>query len=538
MRSGTSAENEIDRLKVAAAAAARASLALSHEVRTAGHAAESEIFAAHAAIADDPELLEGAVGRIRRDGLAADAAILGAAREVAEQLRALKDELLRGRAEDVIDVGENIARRLTGSGSITLNEPVIVVAIDLPPSVTATLPRDKLLGIALEGSSPTAHAAILARAYGIPAVVGAPGLLAAVESAGADVEILIDGATGRIVIAPSEAELADFSARSAERRRERERDEADAALPCTTRDGTTVALLANIGGPSEAAPALAMGAQGVGLYRTEFLFLERTAPPSEDEQLEAYASVVAAFAPKPVTIRLLDVGGDKPIPYLPIGEEANPFLGVRALRLAQDQPELFLTQLRACYRAAARGSVKVMAPMVADARDVATLRDLADRARHQLVAAGRSFGEIELGVMIEIPSAVLVAETYVTQIAFASLGTNDLLQYTMAADRGNAKLEAYRDPLHPALLRLIRMAVETTTRAGITLSVCGEMAADPEAALALVGLGLRSLSMTAASIPAVRRTIRRSDLATLSAAATAALADPSSSEVRARFSRP
>lgn len=530
-------EAEVARLLVAAAAAARASLALAEQIRRGGHEEESAIFSAHAAIAEDPELLDDASGRIRRDGAAAADAILGAARAVAEQLKQLKDELLRGRAEDVIDVAENIARRLSGSESITLSEPVIVVARDLPPSITATLPRDKLLGIALEGSSPTSHAAILARAYAIPAVVGVADLLAAVDAAGPDVEVMIDGSSGKVVIDPDTSDLAQFALRESEMRHDRDRDRADAALPCTTQDGIAVMLLANIGSHKESEAALAMGAQGVGLFRTEFLFLERSTPPSEDEQVEAYSAVVAAFAPRPVTIRLLDVGGDKPIPYLPIGNEANPFLGMRALRLAHERPELFVTQLRACYRAAAGGNVKVMAPMIADADDVAILVELAARAREQLIAERRAFGEVELGVMLEIPSAILVADTYFHEIGFASLGTNDLLQYTLAADRGNAKLDRYRDALHPALLRLVQIAVHGAERAGIPLSVCGEMAADPEAAWALVGLGVRSLSMAPSSIPAVRRAIRSVNGDRLTKIAVAALADRSAAEARARFAR-
>ena len=522
---------------MAAAAAASASLALGEQIRRGGHEAEAEIFSAHAAIADDPELLDDASERIRRDGASATDAILGAARRVADELKELQDELLRGRAEDILDVADNIARRLSGSGSATLAEPVIVIARDLPPSVTATLPRDKLLGIALEESSATSHAAILARAYRIPAVVGVTGLLAAVNEAGAAVEITIDGSSGAVVVDPDASDLAALAQRESEVRSDRARDEADAALTATTRDGTAVTLLANVGGPNESDAAIAIGAQGVGLFRTEFLFLERATPPSEDEQLAAYSAVVSAFAPRPVTIRLLDVGGDKPIPYLPIPNEANPFLGVRALRLAQDRPEVFITQLRACYRAAAVGPVKVMAPMVADAADVAIMLDLAARARQQLRDERRAFGEVELGVMIEIPSAVLIADTYLGDIAFASLGTNDLLQYTLAADRGNANLDRYRDPLHPALLHLIYTAVQATARAGVPLSVCGEMAADPDAALALVGLGVRLLSMVPSSIPAVRRAIRGVTLDELRDAAAAALAERTAADARARFAR-
>ena len=276
-----------------------------------------------------------------------------------------------------------------------------------------------------------------------------------------------------------------------------------------TTDGVEVTLLANIGTPAEAAPARALGARGVGLFRTEFLFLERSTPPSEDEQARAYREAVEAFGGDPVTIRLLDIGGDKPIPYLPMPTEDNPFLGVRALRLAVrpagDLPDPAARLLPRC----GAGPVKVMAPMVADARR----RGAAARPRPpgpRGPGRGRASpgATSALGVMLEIPSAVLAADTYFGQIAFASLGTNDLTQYTLAVDRGNPALERYRDAMHPAVLRLIAGAAESARWAGISLSVCGEMGGDPVAALALVGLGVTQLSMGAASLPAVRRAIR------------------------------
>ncbi|HYU50772.1 MAG TPA: phosphoenolpyruvate--protein phosphotransferase [Candidatus Limnocylindria bacterium] len=531
------AELEVTRLIAAADGVAAASERLAEDVRRDGHQAEADIFSAHAAIARDPELIDTAAGHIRNELVDGPAAVFAAAQAVAELLHSLGDELLRGRATDVLDVGDRIARQLAGLPPMgfSLAAPAIIVGDDLSPSVTATLPRERVLGIALEGSSPTAHAAILARAYGIPAVVGATGLIAAVAEAGASVELLVDGSTGEIVVAPNQSDGTRFAERSQGIERDRERNREEARLPAETIDGTAIALLANIGSPAEAEAAVALGARGVGLFRTEFLFLERSDPPPEEEQVAAYAQVAEAFRPDPVTVRLLDVGGDKPIPYLSLPAEDNPFLGVRALRLAETRPDLFLTQLRACYRAATAGRIKVMAPMIADAGDAATLRALADRARAESVAADRAVGEVDLGVMLEIPSAILIAETYFGEIAFASLGTNDLLQYALAVDRGNPALERYRDALHPALLRLVKLAVDGAARFDIELSICGEMAGDPTAALALVGLGIRSLSMAASSLPAVRRAVRASSLAALEAAAADGLAASSAAEVRSRF---
>lgn len=528
---------EATRLTAAAEAVAVASERLADEVVRAGHTDEAKIFLAHAMIARDPELLDSATTRIRTEHADGIAAIAAAATTVADQLRSLGDKLLAARASDVIDVGDRIARELAGlpAAGIRLIEPSVVVAEDLPPSVTATLPRDRLLGIALEASSPTAHAAILARAYGIPAVVGATGLLATLDAAGHRASLALDGESGEVLVAPTTKDVARYEARADAIRRGRGRDLEQAALPAITKDGTAIELVANIGSPDEAAGAAALGARGVGLFRTEFLFLERSAPPSEDEQADAYARVIAAFAPHPVTIRLLDVGGDKPIPYLPLKAEDNPFLGVRAIRLADRQPEIFVTQLRACYRAAVGGRVKVMAPMVADAADAATFRRLSDFARAELIAEGRPAGEMDLGVMLEIPSAILTADTYAHELSFVSIGTNDLLQYTLAADRGNPALERYRDPLHPALLRLIRLAVEAAKRSGIELSVCGEMAGDPLAALALVGLGVRVLSMAPANIATVRRAIRAAVSSDLELAASSSLGDSSPADVRLRL---
>ena len=530
------AARETQRLHDATVAASDELEAIAARVEGDGHPDEAAIFRAQASIARDPALVTMATGRI--DNLAEDAvaAVQAAADSFAEQLRSLDDEVLSARAADVIDVGQRIARRLSGipdaAPAERLDTPAIVVAGDLPPSVTATLPRERLLGIALEGSSPTAHAAILARAYGIPAVVGVGDLL---DALGPATDVAIDGGTGSVVIDPDAATAAGIDAATDRDRQRHAADLREAGQPAVTSDGVEVTLLANIGTPDESRSALELGASGVGLFRTEFLFLERSAPPSEEEQAGAYEQVVRAFAPDPVTIRLLDVGGDKAIPYLPIAPEANPFLGVRALRLADVERGLFVTQLRACYRAATAGRLKVMAPMVADAEDVELLHDLADQARRELAAESIAAGEVELGVMLEIPSSVLVGDAYFRRIGFASLGTNDLLQYTVAVDRTNPRLERYRDSLHPAVLRLVRMAVDAGDRAGIEISVCGEMAGEPVAALALVGLGVRSLSMAASSLPAVRRAIRGADHRQLSAAMRTALGQGSAAPVRQRL---
>jgi len=527
---------ESGRIRGATESAARDLQALSAKVRDAGHEAEAAIFAAQAEMARDPALIDGTLAEMTTNGLDAVAAVIAASRSIADMLASLGDELLAGRATDVLDVGDRIARRLAGlSDDAGLSAPAIVVGDDLAPSMTATLPRDLLRGIVLAGSSPTAHAAILARAYGIPAIVGAGAAVEAIRGTATGTILAVDGATGELVIDPDAADRRRFDEAAATVRAGRDRDREEAHLPAVTTDGVGVRLLANIGSAAEADDAVAFGAQGVGLFRTEFLFLERAAPPTEDEQVAAYTAAVEAFGGDPVTIRLLDVGGDKPIPYLAIPAEDNPFLGVRALRLAAARPDLFLTQLRACYRAAVAGPVKVMAPMVADAGDVTAFLELAARARADAIASGHLIGDIDLGVMLEIPSAVLTLGAFVGRIAFASIGTNDLLQYTLAVDRGNPALERYRDALHPAMLTLIRSAVTAADEAGIELSVCGEMAGDETGALALVGLGVRTLSMTAPSLPAVRRAIREASSDDLRLRASAAVDGGSALDARERF---
>jgi phosphoenolpyruvate-protein phosphotransferase len=513
---------EQDRLRVAAARAQADLERLARRVTSDGAAAESEIFVAQSLMCVDPMLIDAAASRVASLHIDAATAVGGVGEDLAAELRASGDQLFAARAADVIDVAGRIGAILDGTLAPTLDEPAIIVADDLAPSVTATLPREKLLGLAVEGGSPTAHVAILARAYGIPAVVGVRGLVAAARDATA---LAMDGATGEIVIEPDEAARAAFSTRMATLAPTPE----DPIGPVVTPDGVIVTLLANIGRPEDAAAARVAGADGVGLFRTEFLFLERAMPPTEQEQERAYRAVLEAFAPLPVTVRLLDVGGDKDIPYLHLAREANPFLGQRGIRLATVRRDLFATQLRALARASGAGRLKVMAPMVADHADVAHLRQLWSES-----TTGLSHPSVAIGVMIEVPSAALLADELLSEIDFASIGTNDLLQYVLAADRGDAALSRYHDPLHPAHLRLIGQVAQAAARTGRALSVCGEMAADPIGAALLVGLGIRELSMVPAAMRAVRAMIRATSHGALVDLAAEALRQPTAAAVRER----
>jgi phosphoenolpyruvate-protein phosphotransferase len=514
---------EQDRLRSAAALAAADLDTLARRLSADGAADESGIFVAQALMCLDPELLEAAASRIALRHIDPATAVRLVADDLAVGLRATGDELFAARAADVIDVAARIAAILDGTVAPTLDAPAVILAHDLAPSITATLPRAMLLGLAVEGGSPTAHVAILARAYGIPAVVGVRGLVAAAEHA---TSVAIDGETGEIVFDPDAATRADFAARHA---LTASPAFADATGPVVTPDGVIVTLLANIGRPEEAAAARASGADGVGLFRTEFLFLERASAPNEDEQVRAYRSVLEVFAPLPVTVRLLDVGGDKDLPYLHLAREANPFLGQRGIRLATTRRDVFRTQLRALARASVAGRLKVMAPMVADHADVASLHELWAES-----TIGLPDVSVGIGAMIEVPSAALLADELLRELDFASIGTNDLLQYVLAADRGDPALSRFHDALHPAHLRLIDQVARAAARTGRGLSVCGEMAADPIGAALLVGLGIRELSMVPAAMRGVRAMIRATPHAALAELAANALHEPTAAAVRER----
>ena len=499
------------RIRTAAAAAAAQLQALAARLCKLDRIGEAEILEAQALMVVDPALVDAAV-RLVATGLDPVAAVVASAEASARTLAALDDELLAARAADVRDVGARVARILAGT-SVTLPEtPSIAVAVDLPPSLVAEIPPGFLIGVALSGGSPTAHVAILARSLGIPAVVAAPGLLEAVSlsgpSATVGAPIAIDGETGEILLGPGSAELRELADLRAARAARDLRAAALRTRPAATADGERITLLANIRSPEDAARALAAGAEGVGLFRTEFLFLRRQAAPTEAEQTAAYRRAMEAFGPdRPVVIRLADIGGDKEIPYLGLPDEPNPFLGVRAIRLAHGSRELLLTQLRAIWRAAGLAGVTpcVMAAMVSTIADARLLLELRDEARAVVIAAGDGCPDrMVTGLMIEVPSAAILAPELARIADFFSIGTNDLTQYVLAADRGNPSLARLQDALHPAVLRTIATVLAGADAAGIPVAVCGELAGDPAGALVLVGLGVDELSADAGSLDGIR----------------------------------
>ena len=523
-----------------------------------GRDEEAAILEAQALIATDPALLEAAE-RGEAGGSAAAAAVRAAGTGIAARIEAGHDPGVAARGADVRDVADRVGRILEGAAPRAPEQPSILVADDLPPSTIVEMPASLVLGIATESGSPVAHAAILAKSRGIPMVVGATGLLAALDAVAAAAAepgasdpawVLVDGDVGTVTIAGSEGGLGSgggttghlaggTGSPTSSEGQARARARATPILSTgrgSTADGHRVRLVANIDAAADADRAIAAGAEGVGLFRTEALFLGRGAPPPEREQRDAYRRVFAAFGrDRPVAIRLADIGGDKSVAYLPAPAEANPFLGVRGIRLARRERGLFLAQLRAIAQAAADAGVesRVLAPMVATRADVELLVDLRDEAVATLTGAGAAPATMRLGAMIETPSAALMVDVLARGLDFLSIGTNDLTQYTLAADRGNPALARLQDALHPAVLRLIRISVDGAAATRTPLAVCGEAAGDPAAALVLVGLGIAELSMEAGSLALVRTALATVDLAALRALAETALHAPDAAAVRA-----
>lgn len=465
-------------------------------------AEEAAIFEAHLEILHDPDLNDGTKARIKKS-VPAGSAWQQSVEEQAAYLSSLEDQTLAARAVDVRDVGSQVQQYLSANGEgVSFPErPFILVADDLTPSETVALDRDKVLGFCTSAGGPTAHSAILARALRLPAVVGLGEALLALAN---DTQIILNGTEGLILTTPTPEQLASAKSKYDAIQKQRAIDEAAAAEQAVTQDGHRVEVVANIGSPAEATQAYELGAEGVGLLRTEFLFLGQEAAPSEEKQYDVYRQIVEAMPNQPVIVRTLDIGGDKPVPYIEVEHEANPFLGERGIRLCLNRPELFKSQLRAIVRAAAHGRILIMFPMVSDVTELKQARQLVDEVRAELNADA-----IELGMMIEVPAAAMMADKFAPHLDFFSIGTNDLTQYTLAIDRQHPNLSRLSDGLHPAVLRLIDKTVRAAHEAGKWVGVCGELAADKCAAPILVGLGVDELSVNMNAIPGLKAQIRQ-----------------------------
>ncbi len=495
--------------------------------------AETSILEAYVLMVEDETLRAAVEHKIQTDGVCAEWALDLAVAEMAAQLRESGDPYLAERSHDFEFVEDRLLRTMAGKqGAVVLPKdgaPAVLVAHDLSPAETAGLSRERVRAIVTEVGTRTSHTAILARALGIPAVVGVPNLLARVGSGDL---IVVDGVHGKVAITPSAEFIADTHARAdrfsdVARNRREARDR-----PIQTRCGQTVELRANIELPSEAEVALEQGARGVGLYRTEFLYLDRTEPPSEDEQYETYRRVVEVLSPLPVTLRTFDIGGDKFSSVFQVPAEMNPALGLRAVRLGLARQPIFLTQLRAMVRASAHGEMRIMVPMISSLGEWREVKRLFEQARREVERAGHAqSSELPLGMMVEVPSAAVMAEEFAAETEFMSIGTNDLVQYTLAVDRSSPELAYLASFLDPAILRLVRMVIRAGKNRALPVLVCGAMASDPLAAILLVGMGLRELSMESSAIPEIREAIGSITVAEAEAAAEAAFAAETAKDI-------
>ncbi len=488
------------------------------------------IFAAHAEILQDPDLLDIASSAIEK-GNSAPFAWRGAYQTYAERLSRLKNEILAGRANDVRDVGQRVLEELTGHRreKPELPEDTILIAEDLTPSDTATLDRRRVVGFATTSGGASSHVAIIARSLDIPAVAGIEGRALGIAEG---TRVVLDGGRGSLQLNLTDDQIDAIVERQRRIAAKRARDLERAGEPAITSDGHQVQVVANIGNLADAQQAMTVGAEGVGLLRSEFVFLGRQSAPSEDEQAELYADIAGALSPgQPLVIRTLDVGGDKPLPYLPIPAEENPFLGIRGVRVGFDRPEVLRTQCRAIIRAADAGAdLYVMFPMIATIDDWRFAKQIWDAE----VAALGSGGDVKVGIMMEVPSVGMMANQFAAEdVAFFSVGTNDLTSYTLALDRGHPKLAAQVDPCNPAVLQLIGQAGQALHAAGKWLGVCGSIASDPQAVPILLGLGVDELSCSIPAIPAVKAAVRSYSLDQCRRLAAKAVASSTPAEVRA-----
>ncbi len=501
---------------------------------TRRHAGENEaaIFDAQSLLLEDPELIERARRLVFEDRRDAAYAWHSAAGGLTRQLAAIDDPYLSARAADLSDVTARVLTRITGSGeaTISLHEPSVVAAHDLMPSQVGKLDPSLVIGLCLETGSASAHSAILARARGIPAVVG---LGAALSTIAEGTIVAIDGERGTLLVSPGEKEMLRLEERRQAWLAARGKRHAEHHAPAATRDGRRITLLANLNREAQVMEALDYGAEGVGVLRTEFLFLDRKAAPDENEQFACYRNIAEALVGGPLVVRILDIGGDKNVPYVNIGEEPNPFLGWRGMRVMLDRRDLFETQLRAILRAGQGHAVEVLLPMISTLTELRAAKAVIRGVEEALRREGVPFRPgIPSGVMIEVPAAAVIADRLAAEASRLCLGTNDLVQYLMAADRTNSRVAPTADHFQPAVLRVIQDMVKVGRSSGIRVDVCGEMAADPLAAPLLLGLGVEEFSVSPPFIPELKRTMALWTLPDAEALAREALESESSEAVR------
>jgi len=502
-------EQELELLETALKKAEKELKKLQKKAATETSEDEAAIFEAHTLFLHDPTLLDMVRKDIQTEGTIAETAWMEGIESNASMMEALEDDYFKARAVDIRDVGQRVVRIMLGRNELdltALNVPSVIVAKDLTPSDTVRMDKTYVLAFCTAEGGPTSHTAILAKALGLPAVVGAGETILQLKTGDM---VIIDGSCGEIVMKPDPTTIKNYTERREVETKKAKQELAVANEPAVTIDGHQVEIVANVGNAEDARSALKFGAEGIGLLRTEFLYLDRATSPDEIEQLRAYDAVLEVMEQRPVVVRTLDAGGDKNLPYLDLGDEFNPFLGWRAIRMCLDNPDFFKVQLRALLRASPGHDVRIMFPMIATLAEVRKARALLSEAREEVLAEGHDVAEsIQIGIMVEIPSTAVMADLFAKEVDFFSVGTNDLTQYTLAADRTNQKIAHLGDACHPAVLRQVQRVIEAGHEAGIWIGVCGELAGDKDAIPVLLGLGLDEFSMAPTSIPHAKAVIR------------------------------
>ena len=497
-------------------------------------AKEAEILFGHIMLMSDPMLVDEIVNRIKGESVCAEYVIEEVCNQYAAVFASMDDELMQQRATDMIDIKTRLIKKVLGIENTDLSKlpyGSILVAKDLTPSMTAGLNPDNVLGIVTQFGGKTSHSAILARALEIPAVVGLSNLP---EDISDDTDILLDGESGEVIILPTDNEKSDYENKKKNYDANKEMLKKYRELPSISKDGKKVEIAGNIGSPEDAKKVIENGGEGIGLFRTEFLFMDRDCMPTEEEQFESYKEVATAMEGKPVIIRTLDIGGDKEIPYMGIVQDENPFLGYRAIRLCLDRKDdIYIPQLRALLRASAFGNIKIMLPLITSMDEIREAKALISDIKKELDEKNIAYNKnIEVGIMVETAAASLLADIFAKEVDFFSIGTNDLIQYTMSVDRGNVKIAGLYSPFSPAVLRSINRIITEGKRAGIMVGMCGEAAADPLLIPVLLAWGMDEFSMSASSILKSRQIISGCDSKDLKAKVDKVLEMSTESEIK------
>ena len=524
---------EVERFKGALAKTIAQTEALAADLATRVGEKEAEIMQGHLMLLNDPMLTNEIENAITGDNVCSEFAIETVCTMYADMFASMDDELMQQRATDMRDIKVRLQQVLQGVKPVdiaALPEGSVIVAKDLTPSMTAGINPANVAGIVTEMGGRTSHSAILARALEIPAVVAVPGILGQVEDGA---EMIVDGSEGVVLVAPSEEEKAEYTAKRDQFLKEKKELEQYIGKPTVTRDGVEIELVANIGNPDDVEKVLQYDGEGVGLFRTEFLFMDRTAMPTEEEQFEAYKKVAIALNGRPVIIRTLDIGGDKEIPYMGLQKDENPFLGYRAIRFCLDRKDdVYRPQLRALLRASAFGQIKIMIPMVTCIEEIREAKALIEEIKKELDEKGIAYNkEIKVGIMVETAAASLMADVFAKEVDFFSIGTNDLTQYTMSVDRGNEKVSYLYSTFNPAVLRSIRNIIKCGREAGIMVGMCGEAASDPMMIPLVLAFGLNEFSMSSSAILKARKMITGYSEAELQAVADKAMSFVSAKEI-------